>query len=418
MKVKKYSIAISFFISSAANAIDNPHFYRSTYFWGEPRFEEQWLTSFEASFGGASTDKSRDGRGKEAQLLDIYGFSAMQFLGAGVPNLDPTNPLDQLLINLAQLPKNDDFGMLSFSGHFQILEATFNAYQNLINGFFVQAYLPVRRLTISTPLFIDVSPQTGQPNRSNPVWYNFLQQFPAILARYNLALKPTQEVGCGDLSLLIGWACNYEKTEVLDFIDVDAKIGLLFPTGKKRNEDILFSLPLGYNGHYGVPLKFDCSFGVWDWLTFGMHLGALFFFSKKQEIRIKTAPEQQGLIKLVKTHASIDQGTIWDISAYIKADHFIKGLSLLCGYSFNKKDHDIVIPTNFTFQPSIVNNDDGFKNWQMHVIQIMAEYDFATYRSRNLPRVGFFYNIIVGGKRIFNTNVANLYCGVDLSWCY
>ncbi len=406
-------IAVSFCLP--LYAIDNPHFYRATYFWGEPRFEQSWLSSLDVSFGGASTKIGRNNHGKKVPLLDIYGLSDMQFLGRGVPT-DPTNFLDQILINLMQLPTNDNFGKFSTSSSFHGIEIVFNGYQNLVNGFFLQAYLPIRALKIDTPRFIDVSPEQGTPNKNTPEWQTFLRFFPQILERYNIMPFARQQNGAGDLSLLCGWARNYEETTFLDFIDVDAKIGILFPTGKKQNVDFIFDLPLGYNGHFGVPLKFDCSIGMWEWLTLGCHLGALFFFNADQYVRIKTGDQQQGFIKLVKTKASVDEGTIWDASLYVKADHVIKGVSLLCGYSFNKKEHDIISPRNGNFDAILLNRDEMFKNWHMHCIHFMAEYDLATYYADNLPRIGFFYTMIVGGKRIFNANVNDLYVGIDIAW--
>ncbi len=51
----------------------------------------------------------------------------------------------------------------------------------------------------------------------------------------------------------------------------------------------------------------------------------------------------------------------------------------------------------------------------MHVINFLAEWDFARYDRPWLPRVGGFFNLIVGGKRIFNTNVGGISFGIDVA---
>ena len=47
MKKQFLSIFISILLCiTTFGAIDNPHFYRANFFWGEPRFEKPWLEYF------------------------------------------------------------------------------------------------------------------------------------------------------------------------------------------------------------------------------------------------------------------------------------------------------------------------------------------------------------------------------------
>lgn len=417
----KKSIKLALILSSLTTlAIDNPHFYRATYFWGEPRFETPWLTSFDVSLGGATTRSSRNGKGEKTDLLNIFGPHNMQCLGKGVPNLDPTNPLDQILIDLAALPTRKGFGQLQFAGKFRIQEATFNLYQNLINGFYLQAYLPARKLKISQVAFTDLSPcDRTMPNKNTPEWQAFLAEFPAILSRYGLSLDGANRAGLGDLTILGGWSQNYQNTDTLDFVDIDAKIGILFPTGARRNIHESFDLAQGYDGHWGVPLKFAMAIGALEWFNLGVHLGALFFMNKTRNRRLKTSINQNGFIKLATGEVEIDKGTIWDFGTYIKADHFVKGLSILLGYSYNKKDADCMEPKDTTtFDSCIINSDREYQSWRIHTFHFLIEYDFAQKPSDIGPRIGFFYNRVVGGRRVFNANMKAAYCGIDLSWCY
>lgn len=418
----RYFIFFYFFIGAIFSlfSIDNPHFYRANFFWGEPRFEEPWLTSGDVSLGGGATKKARNSEGKKTSLLNIYGLQVMRLLGENVPALDPNNNLDQILLALDQIPERENFGSLRFTGEFSCIESVLNYYQNLDNGFFIQWYLPVRRLAIKSIRFSDASPNDDIfPNKNTPEWVDFLDNFTAILARYNLMIKDVHQAGAGDFSVLVGWTCNYQDTCYHDFFDVNAKIGLLFPTGKRRTLHNPFDLPLGYNGFYGFPFKFDCSVGYWEWLTAGFHLGALFLFDKTKTLAMKTAVGQNGFIMLTEGKAKVDSGTLWDISCYIKADHFFKGLSLLCGYCFTLKENDCINPYNKEiFNPSIVNADPLYRSWRMHVIHWIAEFDFAKKLSDLGPRISLFYNWIIDGQRIFDTSMLNASLGVDISWCY
>lgn len=409
-------------------AIDNVHFYRPNFFWGEPRLECPWLTTIDIAVGTGKTTKGYNSRGKETSILNIYGPQNMQVLADNVPDLDPENPLDAILLNLNSVPERDNFGKLKLKGTFKIIESSIDIYQNLQRGFFFELYIPARKLQINTKLKnhdnlinADLSPEPGniQPNKGSPEWQDFLNNFFPILRRHKLSARSIENVGLGDISFLVGWSCSYQNTIYLDFIDVAAKIGVLFPTSKKQNLNNIFDLPLGYNGHWGAPLKFDISFGLWEWFTCGLHIGSLYLAEKTKEIRMRTSEKQNSFIKLTKGEANIDPGIYFDFDIFAKADHFCKGLSILLAYSFNFKERDIIKPHNQNvFNTDIVNNDSLFAGWNQHVLNVLIEYDFAKRVTDIGARIGFFYNYVIAGKRVFRTPMVGGSIGLDCAWCF
>lgn len=410
-------MVIATLISQPLLSIDNPHFYRATYFWGEPRFEKPWLTSIDVSVGGAYTGTARNKHGTKTSLLNIFGPQAAQHIGANVPNLDPANPFDKILIDLEALPENGMFGTLQFAGKFHTIETILSWYQNLANGFFLQTYLPLRTLRINHIHFSDLSPDNGSPNKNTATWQAFLTNFNKIMERHHISLSGAHRAGFGDLTFLGGWAINYEDTCIFDFVDIDAKVGILLPTGHKKDEHEPFDMALGYNGYYAFPLLFDISVGALDWLTVGLHLDTLFFFDQTRTIALKTARSQNGFIKLAFGKAFIDPGNIWDINAYAKADHIIRGFSLLIGYTFSRQDDFCINPIDTTtFDPIIATNDTVYKAWNMHVIHFWGEYDFTRTPTDWGPRIGLFFNKIIRGRQIFNANSSALGIGCDLVW--
>lgn len=421
MKIKSYYhclfICLNLFIRYSPPVIgcDNAHFYRATLFQQEPRFATSWLSTYESSVGRGSTSSGRNASGAKVPLLDIYGIQNMQFIGSGI-NLQPGNFIDDILLRLQNLPTRDQFGFLSFSGSFKTIEAPFNLYQNLINGFFLQAYLPIRKLSIKNISYQDLSPLDGPaPNKETPEWQIFLQNLNPVLAQFNINIKNSIRSGPGDFSLLLGWAYNNVHTVTFDYIDVDAKIGALFPTGKRRDLDNPFSLPLGYDGHWAVPLRFDFSIGALDWFTYGLSLDALFFFDKTQKTRIRTDNKQQGFIKLQKNTATIDRGTLWNICTYVKADHVVKGLSFFLGYTYSHQDSSCIRPSALAYQ-SIANHDNMLKAWSMHVLHAITEYDCSQEHSKYAPIIGFSYNYVIDGKRIFLTDMLFGSCSLYIDW--
>lgn len=409
-------LTFSFLAATMLQAIDNLHFYRANFWWGEPRFEREWLTTLDVSIGGGDTVQGRNGSGRITSLFGIYGPQNLQHLARGVPDLDPNNPLDRLLITVDQLPENPPFGFVKLCGALSLHELVIDFRQNFRHGFFVQAHLPVRTFQLQHVTLADLSPNSGSgPTSQSYEWHQLLINLDAILALHGLSAMGYKKRGPGDLTLLAGWTCNYQKNKYLDFIDATFKIGLLMPTDSSINSNIVFDLSTGYNQHTGIYLSGDSSIGIWEWLTLGVNSGALFLFKKPELVRVRTSPLQQGFIKLAATQADVQPGIYWHAGAYIKADHFNEVFSLTVGYSFNQKtqDHLTLAPP---FDSALVNSDPVYQPWSMHTIHVFTELDLARESHRWYPRISFFYNNPVAGKRIANLAMGGADFGIDITW--
>lgn len=432
MKLNRcHLVALLFLTSCSIYAYDNAHFYRATNFFFEPRLERDYLTSVDFYFQGGSTSKARNKCHDTVPLLDIYGTSDMHELGIGVPCKDLSNPLDmiiqQLSLTHSRCQTSTDackcqskFANFSVGGEFSIIEGILSIAQNIKRGFFVQLYFPIRRLKITDIRLCDISPTDEPcPNINTPIWQTFKNNFDAILARYNLSKSPVSKTGLGDITILLGWTHSFQQTEVLDFVDTSFKFGVLIPSGEEKCEDQVFSLPTGYDGHVAAVIDGDFAFGAFDWLTLGGHFDVLVFGNKTKCIRLKTGQHQSGWFKLAKGEVKREKGVLWQIGSYIKFDHFIRGLSLLLGYSFVSKNHDELTPCDTEkFCPAIVNSDEMLFGWKMHTLNFIFEYDFSTEKSIIGPRISAYYNLVVGGKRIFTTGVGGGNVGIDIAWSF
>jgi hypothetical protein len=412
-------------MASQAGAQDLYHYYRATPFFGEPRLEKNLLTTLELTAFVGSTSEGKNAKSSTVPVFDTYGIYNMRVLGSGVPDKSPTNLADLALINLNNTPANGCYAQLSFPGHFRVIEGAINFTQNFTHGIFGQLYIPIRNFNICPGSFIDLSPaQTDGPtNASTPEWVQFLAQFDAILAQYNLSIAPVKTTGIGAVSLELGWTYNYAQTEVLDFIDATVKSGILLGTGTERNENEVFSISTGYDKHLGIPITLDMSMGLYEWFTCGVHGGLIGFLDRKKDIRMKTDVAQSGMIKLAKGMANIELGPIWDVGAFVKADHMRDLISIIIGYTFARKECDTLCPLDCDGTPSIfdcqiVNTDQQYYGWQMNTINFLMELDFTRENHRLGPRLGFIANANAGGKRVFKNNTYGGYLGLDIAWCY
>lgn len=400
-------------------AFDFPHFYRAAYFFGEPRLEKDKLTSLDVTVAAGSTCKARDCAGNTICLLDIYGLHNMQKLGAGLPYKDPTNPADTALIYLSRIPSpRNGFAQLSFGGKFKLMEAIFSFAQNITRGLFAQCFVPVKRMKLCDINCQDLSPNDpAYPNVNHPYWQMFRNLFHQILARHCLCLRNYCNTDIGDVAVLLGWTLNHEETKVLDYIDLTVKAGVSIPLGRERSINRAFDIPPGYDGHTGIPLQLDASVGAFEWLTLGAHGDFIPFFSKTKEIRMKTDFNQCGFIKLAQGCATVKKGLVFDVGAYIKADHFTRGLSFIVGYTYCKKYKDELTPQNMClFDSRIVNTDPMLHEWEMHTAHFVLEYDFAREEHRLAPRIALFYNWQFAGKMIFQTSMGGGTFGFDIAW--
>lgn len=419
MKLNIYLITVVAVISSAnVNGIDNPHFYRATNMLLEPRLEHNYLTSFSANLEGGTTTKGRSARNTIVPLFDIYGTHNIQELNANTIYTDNSNPYDLLLNNLAKLPTRDDFATVSLGGSFNIVESNLSFTQNFARGLFLFFYLPVRKLTINPITVTDLSPHDDTfPNRNTPEWQAVLQEFNPLLANYGINTCPTTSRGAGDLTSWLGWTHNYQETTTIDFVDVTLMTGLLAPTGKKRDENKLFSLPTGYNGHWAFPLCTMLSVGCYEWVTVGGYLNTIFFVNRDQAIRLKTDTAQTGIIKLAQGDVSVHKGPLVNTGVYFKADHFGHGFSFTTAYSFASQQKESLTAKNpALFDRATINSDSRLAGWNMHTFNFAIEYDFAHEGEKIGNKIGLFYNLQIAGARTFNTNITGGTYGLDIGW--
>ncbi|MFC1894857.1 hypothetical protein ACFLYH_02815 [Candidatus Dependentiae bacterium] len=435
-KKKLFFLIVLLVVTSGLLAIDNAHFYKSanlhkksTVGW----FDElekydtlDWFTKIDFNYLYGDSGSCWDKNGHSAPLLNSTGNYDMLYLMENVPVKPDFQHYATFLAN-AQIyheRTNSTFGQLKFDGKFELNEVNIDLRQNLVSGFFLEGHLPVRDVSLKNISYNDMSPETGIYNKNMAQWRQFKNQLDVILQNYGLnsATKKYSQTGLGDLSILVGWQGIKENKEddTTRFLGLTLKGGILFPTGNKDKTDYVFSLPTGYNGHWGIPLAVEGEIGFLGWLTLSAHASAVFFFDDDNKTRrMKTFTKQQGYIKLLDGQAEEEKGTLWHIGADIKFDHLAKGLSFLVGYSYNRQEEDELDPKDTThFIKSVVNSDPLLEAWYMHVLHFMLDYDFSVHMqdSKWAPRINVFYNYPFDGKRAFKTDTIGGGLGVDVRW--
>jgi hypothetical protein len=417
LKPSRILFLILFFLSNL-KCLDNPHFYKASQFFYRPRLAEDNLLSITGYTNWGGGDSGYNEQRELVPLLSIWGQQNMHLIAQGVPQSTLNKFPNSILNDLWQKNSSCQFGQLCFSGNFRILSGDFDIQKNGVDGFFFHIHLPIRKLKIYNIKISDLSTETNAgPNIDFKDWQSFISNFDNNINKYGLSLnRETSSQGAGDLSLTFGKTINYERTKKLDFIDASFQLGILFPTGKAANPFDPFSLPTGYNKHYGIPIASNLSIGLFEWLTIGTYLNLLIFKSKHACIGMKTELCQNGPIKLAFGEATIKRGPLLTYGFFIEADHITRGFSFLFGYQLNNQSKTEICPCDNTiFDTKIVNSDSMLEGWQMSTINFILEYDFADFEYPNRPKIGFTMDITAKGKQIFRTKIGGLYVGADIS---
>lgn len=386
-------------------AFNRSLFFRTSSFWDEPRLERPSLTTCEIQLQGGSNHRGRNACHEKTNILSIYGPE----------NIRALSHIDNALV-LPHNPKE-----LSFIGVADVFETDINVYQNYCHGFFTHFHLPVILFQLCPSGYHENNCCEHKTSKHyKPAWQKSFKPLAHFLKPYHLNLCPQHDAGLSDSTLFLGWTTTYQNTCYLDYIDFTVKTGVLFPTGRKKELDEVFSIPYGYNGHWAVPLSGDISFGLFDWLTVGLHADNLFFFKKKEYVRMKAAHQDgTGFIRLAKDEAEVHQGIVWRAGTYLKADHFYNGLSLLLGFAYEQQNRSHIVPCNKQkYDTAFVNNDELLKKWDRSLVILSAEYDFTCIDANYGPRIGIFYDRQMTGKRVFDINPVGGYVGIDVNWCY
>jgi len=210
-------------------------------------------------------------------------------------------------------------------------------------------------------------------------------------------LEPWHKTGFGDLMGTIEWDKEFvQEKPVLKSVHLNGRLGVNIPTGIKKDENKLFSMPFGY-GHWGLYFGGGIDLIWWHWLKGGADAEFLQLFGKSQCTRIKTDKGQTDLVLLAKTRAIVDPGFVARYNLYLEAHKFYQGFSARVAYEYFRKTRDKLWLFDNEFSNEIANNSDAFKDNTLHqfLFIVGSEFEYCKYTSN----ISLFYKLPFNGKR-------------------
>ncbi len=373
-----------------------------------------WHLGSRFEYGSRST--GRNSRNKRCNVLQIHNEVqfALDILENPLPEVDAllTNALGGNVNDFLQITQRDGIrGTQCMTGRFNGWDLTlFGAYKFIVDcmhgSIRLSAHLPITHKEIECVKIIDQT-NTDRTQATAVLDYfvkglvtdNLVQN---VKQWGNLDLSNWEKTGLGDLVLMAEWQGRFpQEKEHLKEVELSGKLGLSFPTAASKDEDKVFSLPLGNDGAWGMPIGLSLGLNFVHHIRAGLDTDFMVLFDETRNRRLKTTITQTEFLLLNKGCARKEYGLTWQFHLYLQAYRFAGGFSTSVAYEYIKHDNDRLTPLGNAFDFSIVNSANNLQEWQAHNVIFKVNYDrFACNVAKT--QFEFFYKLPVGGRNIID----------------
>jgi len=294
-------------------------------------------------------------------------------------------------------------------GHFNVsgdlkldFNVSFAARLFFAQDWSIGLYLPVYKMHLKNVLFQDVTPNLDNDDKLvRELLTNNLAANVKELG--GLDIGGWTRHGLGDLALIVDWFRDFKQYKpFLKCVRVNWRWGIVFPTGLKENNDLIFALPFGYDGAFAMPFGLGLDLNLGSHFKTGLDVQLTQIFGNKRTWRIKTQEDQTELLLLNKAHAYKDYGLVQRFNLYVELYRFAKGLSFTVGYQFLKEGATEISLTSQEFSSAIANTSRQLEEFTMHYVIAKATYDFGVHKRcrRVRPEWSVYVRSPFNGKNV------------------
>ncbi len=366
---------------------------------------------FGANFEYGHTRRCRDWDENKVGVLQIYNQteSSLAMLMGAERGSDIHQLANRLLPAFAPATDDGVRGRFKLDGKFEGYDLTFwGKYrlplENVPGNFDFDFYVPFCYLEISDVKWNDQTKDVLNADRDVKRYLtNDIENL--VMQLGNLDLNNWDKLGIGDIVFILGWYKDFKQLkEHLKNVRVNVRLGLSVPCGSEKDEDKSFSLPMGNDGAWGIPLSAGLDLDFINKIRAGIEFEMLFLFDETRERRLKTDENQTDFLLLHKGIATKSFGMTWKFNLFLQARRFFKGLSAMVAYQFLKHDGDRLTAQTNDFSYHIINFAQNLEEWGTQNFIFQLNYDFfkSCKNSWFKPQISFFYKLPITGKRVIN----------------
>ena len=268
-------------------------------------------------------------------------------------------------------------------------------------GVWLGAYVPLISMKIKNVQWVD---QTQNLTLDDALTHQLLtNNFAANVAQLGdgLSIGDWSKTGVGDIGLFAGWRQGFlQEKQWLKEVLVNVRLGLVCPSGVKKNEDVAVSLPFGNDGAFSLPFAagLDLRFRRFFWAGFDACFMPIFSHTRVR--RIQTDTGQTDLLLLQKALARRDYGFTQMYNLYFEPIIY-RGFSIRAAYENIKHAQDKIYVLSNLYASNVANASTALQEWTTHDFFIQAKWDTGVGReqARFKPQMMVFAKIPFNGKR-------------------
>jgi hypothetical protein len=364
-----------------------------------------------ANFECGNTTKSRNGDEDKVDVLSLYNDteSSLAML-MGSENKSVIKDLaDKLLPAFAPATDDGVRGRFKLEGKYEEADLTFwGKYKiplgSMPGNFDIYLYIPIRYMDVKDVKWID---QTKDVLSADLDVHYYLTDdfFDVVKSLGGLDLGNWKKTGIGDIVVMLSWFNDFKQMkEHLKNVRVSSRLGLSIPSAQEKDEDKTFSLPLGNDKAWGMPISLGLDVDFIHRIRVGGEFEMLVLFDQTDERRLKTDENQTDFLLLHKGMVTKSFGFTYKFNLFLQAQRFLGGLSAMVAYQFLKHDDDKLTAQSNDFSYQIINSAQSLKEWGTQDFVFQLNYDFfkECKNSWFKPQLSFFYKLPITGKRVIN----------------
>lgn len=247
---------------------------------------------------------------------------------------------------------------------------------NLPNHFYLNLFVPAISMKLSNVAWVDQTKSVSLADNLTKAKLtdNFVNNIEALSGGLKVGTG-WDRIGFGDAEITLRWLRTFHQTKpILKSVQLGLYGGLGLPTGKRSNEDQLFSIPFGRNGATAVLLGGNIQLRWWEHLRGGINLNLIQPFETTYERRIKTDPNQTDLIFLAKAPTQVKLGLTQQFTLYLEGYHLFKNCSVQVGYNYAKHNQDSLKIISDKYSSEIANTAISLQELTQHSAIFTASF--------------------------------------------
>ena len=270
-----------------------------------------------------TTSSGRDWDENKVGTLRIYNDSesALTMLMGAQRGSDIYNLANALLPAFAPATDDGVRGHFKLDGKYEELALTVHGKYNLpieaIPGNFdISFYIPFRSMDVKNVKWND---QTKSVLNADLNVHRLLTDDIDTVVKDlgDLDLKSWSKTGLSDLAFMLGWYMDFKQMkEHLKNVRVNVRLGLTVPSGEKKKEDKVLSMPLGNDGAWGIPVSLGLDLDFVSNIKAGLDLELLFLGDQTRTRRLKTDENQTDFLLLNKGKATKSFGVTYKFNLF------------------------------------------------------------------------------------------------------